>query len=80
MGVVGAGSHHTSCNVEAFSPRTQSSQMLDHMPVSPALYHLFAAVDVLHFNASYPDALGGDATTPLRASDHDPLEGRFKFQ
>jgi hypothetical protein len=37
------------------------------------------AVDALHFNASYPDGLGEDATTPLRASDHDPLEGRFNF-
>jgi hypothetical protein len=32
-----------------------------------------------HFNASYPDVLGEDASTPLRASDHDPLEGRFSF-
>ena len=57
-----------------------NSQALDHMLVSPALYDLFAAVDVLHFNASYPDGLGDDASTPLRASDHDPLEGRFTFQ
>jgi predicted extracellular nuclease len=56
-----------------------NSQALDHMLVSPALYELFAAVDVLHFNASYPDSLGDDASTPLRASDHDPLEGRFRF-
>ena len=54
--------------------------MLDHMLVSPGLYDLFAAVDVLHFNASYPDALGEDDSTPLRASDHDPLEGRFNFR
>lgn len=56
-----------------------NSQVLDHMLVSPALYELFAAVDILHFNASYPDGLGEDASTPLRASDHDPLEGRFTF-
>ena len=56
-----------------------NSQALDHMLVSPALYDLFVAVDALHFNASYPDGLGEDATTPLRASDHDPLEGRFNF-
>ena len=42
-------------------------------------HSLFVAVDILHFNASYPDALGGDETTTLRASDHDPLEGRFRF-
>jgi predicted extracellular nuclease len=56
-----------------------NSQVLDHMLVSPALYDLFAAVDVLHFNASYPDGLGHDPTTPLKASDHDPLEGRFNL-
>jgi predicted extracellular nuclease len=57
-----------------------NSQVLDHMLVSPALLDLFVAVDVLHFNASYPDALGEEASTPLRVSDHDPLEGRFKFR
>jgi len=50
------------------------------MLVSPGLYDLFAAVGVLRSNTSYPDALGGDASTPLRASDHDPLEGRFNFR
>lgn len=57
-----------------------NSQVLDHMLVSPALYDLFAAVDVLHFNASYPAALSEDASTPLQVSDHDPLEGRFNFR
>jgi len=57
-----------------------NSQVLDHMLVSPALYGLFVGGDVLHFNASFPDNLGGDARTPLRASDHDALEGRFNFQ
>jgi predicted extracellular nuclease len=57
-----------------------NSQVLDHMLVSPAFYDLFAAVDILHFNASFPDGLGDDASTPLRASDHDPLEGRFNFK
>jgi predicted extracellular nuclease len=57
-----------------------NSQVLDHMLVSPALYDLFVGGDVLHFNASFPDDLGGDASTPLRASDHDALEGRFNFR
>jgi len=57
-----------------------NSQVLDHMLVSPALLDLFVAVDVLHFNASSPDALGEEVSTPLRASDHDPLEGRFNFR
>jgi predicted extracellular nuclease len=57
-----------------------NSQVLDHILVSPALMDLMVAVDVLHFNASYPDSLGGDAGTPLRASDHDALESRFAFR
>ncbi|MEJ2555266.1 MAG: hypothetical protein P8186_03350 [Anaerolineae bacterium] len=57
-----------------------NSQVLDHMLVSPALYDLFAAVDILHFDAGFPSDLGEDAATPLRASDHDPLEGRFSLK
>jgi predicted extracellular nuclease len=57
-----------------------NSQVLDHTLVSPALMDLFVAVDVLHFNASYPDSLGADPSTPLRASDHDALESRFEFK
>jgi hypothetical protein len=57
-----------------------NSQVLDHMLVSPALLEKMVAVDVLHFNAGFPDGLGGDASLPIRASDHDPLEGRFKFK
>jgi predicted extracellular nuclease len=57
-----------------------NSQVLDHMLVSPALYELFAAVDILHFDAGFPSNLGEDPATPLRASDHDPLEGRFNLK
>ncbi len=57
-----------------------NSQVLDHMLVSPALCDLVAGVDVLHFDAGFPSGLGEDATTSLRASDHDPLEGRFNFR
>lgn len=56
-----------------------NSQVLDHTLVSPALLDLFVAVDILHFNASFPAALGDAATTALRAADHDPVEGRFRF-
>lgn len=56
-----------------------NSQVLDHMLVSPALLDMFVAVDVLHFDASYPENLVNDASTPLKVSDHDPLEGRFWF-
>jgi len=54
-----------------------NSQVLDHMLVSPALYDLLAATDILHFDASYPEVLVRDPTTPLGVSDHDPVEGRF---
>ena len=57
-----------------------NSQVLDHMLVSPGLARFLAGVDVLHFNASFPANLGEDATTSFRASDHDPLEGRFRFR
>jgi 2',3'-cyclic-nucleotide 2'-phosphodiesterase (5'-nucleotidase family)/predicted extracellular nuclease len=56
-----------------------NSQVLDHMLVSPMLYELFAAVDVLHFNAGYPAVLARDLSTTLRASDHDAVEGRFNL-
>lgn len=57
-----------------------NSEVLDHMLVSPALFKYFVGADFLHFNASFPAELSAIETTPLRASDHDPLEGRFKFK
>ena len=57
-----------------------NSQVLDHMLVSPALLEMVEAADILHFNAGFPSDLGEDPTTTLRASDHDPLEGRFKIK
>ena len=56
-----------------------NSQVLDHMLVSPALLDLVVGQDILHFNAGYPASLSSDVTTTLHASDHDPLEGRFKI-
>jgi predicted extracellular nuclease len=57
-----------------------NSQVLDHMLVSPALLNYVVAADILHFNAGFADVLGGDVGTTLRASDHDPLEGRFNIE
>jgi predicted extracellular nuclease len=57
-----------------------NSQVLDHMLVSPALLDLLVGTDVLHFNAGFPYYLGADDSTPLRSSDHDALEGRFKIK
>jgi predicted extracellular nuclease len=57
-----------------------NAQVLDHMLVSPALLDLVAGADILHFNTTTPTLLlEDDATSPWSASDHDPLEGRFKF-
>jgi predicted extracellular nuclease len=56
-----------------------NSQVLDHMLVNDALMDDFKSVNVLHFNAAIPDSLGGDESTALRASDHEPIEGRFDF-
>ncbi len=57
-----------------------NSQVLDHMLVSPALGKIAKSANFLHFNTSYPAVLGADPTTTLHASDHDPLEGRFRFR
>ena len=57
-----------------------NSQVLDHMLVSPALLNHVVGADILHFNAGFPGVLGEDARTPLRASDHDPVEGRFRLR
>jgi predicted extracellular nuclease len=57
-----------------------NSQVLDHMLVSPTLLEANVAVDFLHFNASFEDGLEADANTTIRASDHDPLEGRFRLK
>jgi predicted extracellular nuclease len=54
-----------------------NSQVLDHMLVSPALLERLAGQDFLHFNASFQAFYGSDPLTAIRASDHDPLEGRF---
>jgi hypothetical protein len=56
-----------------------NSQVLDHMLVSPSLFELVRAADVLHFNTSFPASLSADPGTPLRAADHDPLEARLSF-
>ena len=41
------------------------------------LLAMLAGSDILHFNAAFPNSLGDDPTTTLRASDHDAIEGRF---
>ncbi|MEO1083192.1 MAG: 5'-nucleotidase C-terminal domain-containing protein, partial [Acidobacteriota bacterium] len=56
-----------------------NSMAFTHMLVSPALLELLAGTDVLHFNAGLPDRLQHDRRTPFRASDRDPVEGRFYF-
>ncbi len=57
-----------------------NSQVLDHMLVNDKLLKRLAGMDILHFNAAFPSALGADPTTTLRASDHDAIEGRFTFR
>lgn len=54
-----------------------NSQILDHLLASPALSAHVVAVDILHFNASFPHAWTEDETTSLRSSDHDAVEARF---
>jgi len=55
-----------------------NSQVLDHILISHDLRNQFVGLDFLHFNAGYPHVLNSDATTPLRVSDHDAVEARFR--
>jgi predicted extracellular nuclease len=57
-----------------------NAQALDHVLVSPALLRRTVGADVLHFNAGLPAALAGETGHALRASDHDPVEGRFRLR
>jgi hypothetical protein len=52
------------------------AQSLDHILVSPELFARIVSVDALHINADYPLPLPDD-TSPMRASDHDPLVVMF---
>lgn len=56
-----------------------NSQVLDHTLVSPALLDMVVGADFLHFNASFPASVADDTATTVRASDHDPLEARLRF-
>lgn len=53
--------------------------VLDHMLVSPRLWELVTAVNILHFNVDYPPDLAADPMTACRSSDHDPLEVQFRL-
>jgi uncharacterized protein len=53
--------------------------LVSHILVSPALLKAFVAADILHFNTGFPDQLRWDVSTPLKASDRDPLEARFNL-
>ena len=57
-----------------------NSQVLDHMLVSPSFLDVLMGTDILHFNAGIRASLAEDPSTPLRCSDHDAVEGRFKFK
>ncbi len=66
---------------EAFTFIWQGNSMvLSHLLMSPALVKRCVGTDILHFNVGFPDHLSSDPTTPLRASDRDPLEARFEFE
>ncbi|MCP4658523.1 MAG: hypothetical protein GY856_24180 [bacterium] len=66
---------------EAFTFIWQGNSMvLSHLLMSPALVKRCVGADILHFNAGFPDHLSSDPSTPLRASDRDPLEARFEFE
>jgi len=56
-----------------------ASQTLDHILVTPNLFDLLQAVEVLHVNADYALPGSGDES-PLHKSDHDPVIAIFSLQ
>jgi predicted extracellular nuclease len=57
-----------------------NSQVLDHMLISPLLLRYRVGVNILHFNASYPDYMKDDPSIVHRSSDHDAVELRLRLR
>jgi len=60
--------------------RNGRSSALDHILISPALKDLVMSSGFAHYNADFsvlPNRQ--DATTPVRASDHDGAFAHFKY-
>jgi hypothetical protein len=55
------------------------SETLDHILITPSLYHLLVQVEALHINADYPPAIPDDPS-PRRVSDHDPVVAVFSLE
>jgi predicted extracellular nuclease len=55
------------------------SQTLDHIMVSSSLWGQLESVEVLHLDADQPLPTPDD-TTPLHASDHDPVIATFSLE
>jgi len=56
------------------------SQVLDHILVSAVLEEKPTQVSIPHQNADFPYVYRGDADTPRRSSDHDPVWAGFAFE
>jgi predicted extracellular nuclease len=57
-----------------------NSQIVDYILVSPSLLNVYAGLTILHFNAAQPAGSSWNPTTPLRSSDHDAVEARFRMK
>ncbi len=55
------------------------SQTLDYIYVTPNLRTLLSTIRVAHINADYAFQHETDASTSLRAADHDPIIATFDF-
>ncbi|MEP6783938.1 MAG: HYR domain-containing protein, partial [Acidobacteriota bacterium] len=74
-------------NVGDLSPSAQrysginagNAQALDHTLISANLLSQFVGLARPRVNADFPEALRGDATTPSRLSDRDPMVAYFSF-
>jgi predicted extracellular nuclease len=57
-----------------------NSQIVDYILVSPSFLDAYTGVTILHFNAAQPAASTRNPKIPLRSSDHDPVEARFRMK
>ena len=56
-----------------------NAQTLDHVILTGNLVPQFAALEHARVNADFAEVLRGDATSPSRVSDHDPVVAYFEL-
>jgi predicted extracellular nuclease len=73
-------SHLTDSSTRYSVTRNGRSEARDHILVSPALKDLVMSSGFAHYNADFSVVPNRqDATTPVRASDHDGVFVHFQY-